>query len=288
MLDIIKTLVIGLLSIINTLVTPVVIHTNNVNKANNISSVIKQLTPAPINNVSANWSGYSVSSGKFTGVGATWSTPNNTSSSFGADATWVGIGGVKSTDLIQAGTQRIITRGGQTEYQAFYEMLPDYPHDLGITINPGDSVSVTVNQTTNNNWTIIFTDNTTKQHVSKNVYYNSSLSSAEWIEEAPSTERGVLPLDNFGSVQFSDGWVIKNGNRVSIKDANATSIAIASGDQILANASNIGNDGSSFNVTSTGNDSGTNQYDNGGSYSSYGQSAYRRGHHRITIYFYGS
>jgi hypothetical protein len=37
------------------------------------------------------------------------------------------------------------------------------------------------------------------------------LSSAEWIEEAPSTNSGVLPLANFGSVTFSNAQYTANG-----------------------------------------------------------------------------
>jgi hypothetical protein len=51
--------------------------------------------------------------------------------------------------------------------------------------------------------------------------YSSSLSSAEWIEKMPSTGSSFVPLDNFGSVQFSalltldeilrfKEWVINN------------------------------------------------------------------------------
>jgi hypothetical protein len=42
----------------------------------------------------------------------------------GVSATWVGIGGVNSRDLIQAGTQQQTTGTGQTQYQAWVEMLP--------------------------------------------------------------------------------------------------------------------------------------------------------------------
>ena len=56
----------------------------------------------------------------------------------GPDATWVGIGGVTSNDLIQAGTQAIIQKG-QTSYEAWYELLPGYQTIIPLTINAGDS-----------------------------------------------------------------------------------------------------------------------------------------------------
>ncbi len=55
-------------------------------------------------NTSHNWSGYAAKSGTYTGVTGTWTVPvpgiNRTP---GVGATWVGIGGVTSHDLIQAG-----------------------------------------------------------------------------------------------------------------------------------------------------------------------------------------
>lgn len=56
---------------------------------------------------SHNWAGNLASGARFTGVSATWSVPPFVPGSpAGADAAWVGIGGVQTTDLIQAGTQQ--------------------------------------------------------------------------------------------------------------------------------------------------------------------------------------
>ena len=47
-------------------------------------------------------------------------------------------------------------------------------------------------------------NNTTGQTYDTTQTYTSSHSSAEWVEEAPSGGRGgVLPLDNFGTIQFT-------------------------------------------------------------------------------------
>jgi peptidase A4-like protein len=54
---------------------------------------------------SRNWAGYAATGGSFRQVSATWSVPQFAPDSpAGADAIWVGIGGVHGTDLIQAGT----------------------------------------------------------------------------------------------------------------------------------------------------------------------------------------
>src|SRR5205823_4364498 len=124
----------------------------------------------------------------------------------GADAAWVGIGGVRSRDLIQAGTQQTVSGSGSTQYQAWVETLPQASHPVPLTINPGDSVSVSITQLpqSQNNWLIAFKNNSTGQTFQVTETYASSMSSAEWIEEAPSSSRGrQLPLDNFGSISFS-------------------------------------------------------------------------------------
>src|SRR5579859_5731149 len=71
---------------------------------------------------SRNWAGYAATRGTFTAVSATWHVPEFAPDSpAGADATWVGIGGVRGGDLIQAGTQETVSGRGATQYQAWVE-----------------------------------------------------------------------------------------------------------------------------------------------------------------------
>jgi hypothetical protein len=59
-----------------------------------------------------------------------------------------------------------------------------------------------------------------------------------------------LPLDNFGSVAFSQGSAVKNGQTVSIADSGAQPITMmARGTGQLARPSGLGADGASFTVT---------------------------------------
>lgn len=80
--------------------------------------------------------------------------------------------------------------------------------------------------------------------------YPSSHSSAKWVEEAPSGSRRLIPLDNFGAVQFTAGSAVENGKTVSIRDSQATPITMvdASG-RAVATPSALGADGSSFSVS---------------------------------------
>ncbi|MBV9325716.1 MAG: hypothetical protein JO352_18250 [Chloroflexi bacterium] len=206
-------------------------------------------------NTSHNWSGYAASGGTFTQVTGTWSVPQfSADNPGGIDAAWVGIGGVRSRDLIQAGTQQTVSGSGSTQYEAWIEMLPRASRPVPLQVHAGDSITVNIAQQAPDQWLIHFSNNTTSQTYDTTQQYSSTLSSAEWVEEAPSGGRGggVLPLDNFGTIQFSAGTTTKNGQPMSISSAGAKAITmIGNGDQALAVPSDLGADGASFTVSRT-------------------------------------
>jgi Peptidase A4 family len=216
-----------------------------------------QTQPFPIpdnQNTSHNWSGYAATGGTYTAVTGTWSVPQfNADSQPGVDAAWVGIGGVRSRDLIQAGTQQSVTGSGSTQYEAWIEMLPRSSRPVPLRIHPGDSVTVSISEQASDEWLIQFTNNTTGQTYQTNQQYSSSHSSAEWVEEAPSGGRGgLLPLDNFGTVQFSGGSTVKDGQTIDIADAGGRAITmVGNNSQALAVPSALGDDGASFSVART-------------------------------------
>lgn len=203
-------------------------------------------------NTSFNWSGYVATGGTFTGVNGSWAVaPVAASAGAEADATWVGIGGVSSSNLIQIGTQAI-TQNGAVSYEAWYELLPAVSTVIPVTVHAGDSISASLQQEQSNVWLISLTDNTTGQNYSTTVSYTSSLSSAEWIEEMPSDQNGFIPLDNFGSVSFANAAAVENGTTVTPTEANAFSLTmIANAEQALAVPSPLGADGASFTVSRT-------------------------------------
>ncbi len=201
---------------------------------------------------SVNWSGYAATGGTFTSVSGTWTVPTVSPDTVGMDATWIGIGGVESTDLIQAGTQAIV-ESGQVTYSALWETLPDVAQPVPLLIQAGDQISVSIAQQDTNVWQININNLTNGQSWSKTVTYQSALSSAEWIEEAPSTERSmILPLDSFGSVTFTSASTIENGQTLTLAQADARPITMHnSAGQALAQASNLDATGTSFSVTRT-------------------------------------
>ena len=216
-----------------------------------------QIQPFPVpdnQNTSHNWSGYAATGGTYTDVSGTWTVPQFTADGpSGIDAAWVGIGGVRSRDLIQAGTQQTVSGSGRTQYEAWIEMLPRSSRPVPLRVHPGDSITVDISEQSTDQWLIHFSNNTTGQTYDTTQTYTSSHSSAEWVEEAPSAGRGaVLPLDNFGTILFSSGSTVKNGQTVNIADSGARAITmVGSNDQALAVPSPLGSDGASFSVART-------------------------------------
>jgi len=203
---------------------------------------------------SQNWSGYAATEGGYTGVSATWSVSDVASGSpAGVDAAWVGIGGVKSRDLIQAGTQRVVMANGATRQEAWVELLPRASETVPLTVHRGDVIRVSIDQQATDTWLIAFTNTTSGQTYQVTKRYASSLSSAEWIEEAPSSGRGrPLPLSNFGTIRFSQASAVRGTQTQTIAESGAHAVTMtAPGGLALAEPTRLGADGASFSVTRT-------------------------------------
>jgi len=203
-------------------------------------------------NQSNNWAGYIATGGTFTSVSGSWTVPQINTTGPSSDAAWLGIGGLTSNHLIQTGTMALVNNNGQVSYQGWYEMLPANSRKIPLMINPGDSITASIAQQSANQWTISLRDVSTGQNYQTNVTYASSLSSAEWIEEMPVLGRSFIPLDNFGSVQFSNLSTVKDGTSLTSAQANAQSIVMVNSNrQALAQPSALGSDGASFTITRT-------------------------------------
>ncbi len=202
-----------------------------------------------------NWSGYVADIGSYTQITGSWVIPTvTTTNDTSADATWVGIGGVLSHDLIQAGTEAVPDSNGDTDYEAWYELLPDNSQVVPLTIHPGDSVSVSIalQSATTDEWSIDFNDSTTGQSYQTTVMYASSLSSAEWIEEMPAGVGERISLDDFGTIDFSDGSTMQNGTSETIADSGAQALTMQNQNgEPTAVPSSLGTDGMSFTVERT-------------------------------------
>ncbi len=208
---------------------------------------------------SLNWSGYAVTpkGGGVTAVVGTFTVPAASLLPPGFAATWAGIGGYNTSDLIQAGTSEQSFPSNPLvgpQYYAWYELLPasetqisGCAGDPNCTVKPGNKVKVTITQNAGKSWTISMT-NAGHWSWSKKVSYNSSRSSAEWILEAP-TVGAQTTLANVGTVHFGSASTFNLGaTSHTIAQGSPTKIVLSPGGLINeATPSALAADGQSFN-----------------------------------------
>jgi hypothetical protein len=156
---------------------------------------------------SDNWSGYAANGGTYTSVTTTFTQPKVTCSSGDQYSSfWVGLDGYSSDSVEQTGTEADCV-GRTAEYSAWYELYPAYPVTYSNTVKPGDVITESVTFSGTKTYTMTTTDSTegwTKS--TKKSSSGDARSSAEVIAEAPYSN-GVLPLSDFGTVNFSGSTV---------------------------------------------------------------------------------
>ena len=206
---------------------------------------------------SLNWSGYAVTPGSgITAVDSTFTVPSAGLDPPGFAATWAGIGGYTTSDLIQAGVEEQSSPSNPllgNQYTAWYELLPasetpisNCTGDSTCTVTPGDKVTVDISNVSGDTWNVSLTD-AGKWSWSQNVNYSSSESSAEWILEAPTLVAQTV-LANVGNVPFGPTSTYTDGSGThTIAAGNPTQIDLGTGVVNEATPSALGSDGESFN-----------------------------------------
>lgn len=208
---------------------------------------------------SLNWSGYAVTpkGAGVTGVSSTFTVPTAGMVPPGFAATWTGIGGFNTSDLIQAGTAEQSLPSNPVagdQYYAWYELLPNSETQLSgcsgdksCTVKPGDKISVSIKQASSGKWAISMSD-AGQWTWSKTVSYKSSRSSAEWILEAP-TLVAQTTLAPVGTVHFGPtSTYTVGGTKNTIAQGNPTKIVLSPGGGLdEATPSAIASNGQSFN-----------------------------------------
>jgi hypothetical protein len=164
---------------------------------------------------STNWSGYAVTggTGTFTSVSASWTEPTASCSGnggrhrFGSSsqyaAFWVGLDGYANSTVEQTGSDSDCN-GTTPDYYGWYEMYPAGPVYFTNPVQPGDSMSASVTFSGTSTYTLVLTDST--RSWTQTVVQNRTglaRASAEVITEAPSSGRGVLPLANFATINYT-------------------------------------------------------------------------------------
>jgi hypothetical protein len=221
---------------------------------------------------STNWSGYAVTASKnaVTKVQGSWTVPKVTGTSTAYSSFWVGIDGFNSGTVEQIGTDSDIS-GGRPVYYAWFEFYPSSMYQItSLSILPGDVMSASVTYSgsgrgsfgrTNSVFTVTITDGRTgKSFTTSGTVSNAAMSSAEWIAEAPSSYRGVLPLSNFGTVNFGlDNTAVAGTCYATISGVNGQISSFGTAVQQITMVTNKGatkaspsalsSDGTSFQVT---------------------------------------
>jgi hypothetical protein len=204
-----------------------------------------------------------------TAVSGSWTVPTVSGSSKGTtySAVWVGIDGYNDGTVEQIGTSQDVVNGSPV-YQVWWEMYSSgkqQPEQVisGMTIQPGDSISASVQYVASGTYAgdfeLSITD-TSRSNDSFTTYESSSTtqspvaerSSAEWIVEAPTVGNNVAALANFGSVTFTSASATINGVSGPINDSawQSEAINMATGSGTLEDTTSVLiSSGTSFVVT---------------------------------------
>jgi len=209
---------------------------------------------------SLNWAGYAVTPGSgISAVTGTFTVPTAGEVPPGFSASWAGIGGYTTTDLIQAGVSENSAITGEVlggQYSAWYEILPaaetpisNCSGNAGCTVNPGDKITIDISNAGGDNWDISLTD-AGNWTWSTTVTYASSESSAEWIQEAPSLEDVQTIPAGVGNVAFGSTSTFTEGGAVkTIAEGSPTLIDESPLSEVNeATTSPLASDGQSFDV----------------------------------------
>ena len=228
------------------------------------------------NSTSTNWSGYAVTGATFTDVKGTWVQPTANCSSTTASPTngkgngnghgnghggggggqsqssyssfWVGLDGYSSNTVEQTGTDADCN-GTTPVYYGWYEFYPAFPVNFANPVSPGDVINAEVS-VAGGTVTITLQDATKgwTQHATQSSS-GYALSSAEWIAEAPSSGK-VLPLANFGTVNFSNASAVGGGKSGSISDFTSDPLTMVTTPGVTKAApSGLSSRASAFSVT---------------------------------------
>jgi hypothetical protein len=195
---------------------------------------------------SSNWGGWDNTGGTYTSVSASWVQPTITCAKRATSyaSFWIGLDGDGSNSVEQTGSEGDCNRGTPV-YYSWYEFYPAYPVNYSNTVRPGDHFSSTVTYGSGK-YTLVLTDSTQGwTHTTTGSAPSGLNASAEVIAEAPSSNRGVLPLANFGTMSFTNAKV--NGAALGTVPT-PQKITMATSSYTKAAVSNLTNN-TNFSVT---------------------------------------
>lgn len=207
--------------------------------------VVPKLTPTgvrPQTNTNT-WSGYlagslnGVNQG-YTQVSGQWIVPSVSGQSGDYSCSWVGLGGMNISQLIQDGTEQDTTSTG-TRYYSWICELPDMTgsSSTNIAVSPGDLVYAQCSYDPSNQDAYYFIENvTTGKYTNPNIQLPGSNdysgASAEWITERPllGGPNGTPSyLADYGTNTFEYCDTLKNGVKTPLASDSYTPIYMNDG-----------------------------------------------------------
>ncbi len=187
----------------------------NIQEPGKINNALKSSGNNPTNpEYFYNWSGYvATASTPFTKVETSYIQPTVKCTVTGADSVfWTGFDGYNNGTVEQAGTEAVCGAANTTPtYFAWWEMYPtNSPQHMPITINPGDSIDVTVvYNKAKATYTMTVDDKTSKKKSADKATCASNQTcardSADWIIETPTVddEGDYAPLADWTSMNLA-------------------------------------------------------------------------------------
>jgi hypothetical protein len=184
--------------------------------ANGIQGINSDIKKKKNTDFSSNWSGAVIKTPPtgqtFNAVSATFTVPGPaipvgvaSNDSYAASA-WVGIDGdTYSNTILQTGIDFSITTEGEMSFDAWYEWFPDYAYDFSLAVSAGDVISLSVSASTSTSGTATVENLTTGLGATIDLTSSSKLGgqNAEWIVEDFTVNGALVPLANFGTVDFT-------------------------------------------------------------------------------------
>jgi hypothetical protein len=202
---------------------------------------------------SSNWAGYAAlgSTGTVTKVSGTWVEPKISCSSGKTTdvATWVGIDGYSSNDLVQTGASGDCN-AGSSSYYAWWEVLPSPETTIsGFTVHSGDKITATVTySTTTHKFTMTIKDGTQSFSKTKSVS-GTYRDSAECIVERDTVGGTLNHLSKFKTDSFSSCTATIGGTSGGIGSfATVSQIDMYNGSTAVALTGSLASN-TSFTVT---------------------------------------
>lgn len=201
---------------------------------------------------SSNWAGVVREQpppmGSYTSVTATFTIPEPQPASNGnlqAASAWVGIDGdTYTTAILQAGVD-FYYDNGQIYNDAWFEWFPDVAHDFDFAVSTGDVVTVTVQSTTPTSGVAVIVNESTGQSARQEINAPNPEAklageNADWIVEDFQSGSEMVPLVDFGTVQFSG--MRAQGGMKSYGTEGGTVIELKQNGRVVTEVQTMGNE----------------------------------------------